>query len=75
MVGQAFNPSGISSKEIETREDNFVREWAAKTLEDRKAYWNNVQVMDKVYEGSWPWQWCAFSRAFVDGTTSGTEVR
>lgn len=65
MVGETFNPSGITSEQIQTREQVFINEWKNKTISERRTYWANMQEMDKVWVGSWPWEWCAFSRAFV----------
>jgi hypothetical protein len=70
MVGQTFNPSGITSEMIRIRENGFIIEMKAKTIDERKAYWDNVKIMIDERKAnfihcSWPWQWCAFERHFV----------
>ena len=60
-----FNPSGITSEQIKTREQTFVNEMKQKSIEERKAYWNKVKEMLEDWQGSWAWQWCVFERQFV----------
>lgn len=70
MVGETFNPSGITSKQIGDRETVFITEWQNKTLEERKSYWKGVkEVLNFRKENnihiSWEWEWGAFSRHFI----------
>ncbi len=67
MVGQTFNPSGITSKQIQTREKLFISEMKSRSLEERKAYWENVQnILRELKKNkihcSWEWEWCVFKR-------------
>lgn len=67
MVGQTFNPSGITSEQIKEREQRFLEEMKAKPLEERKEYWNNVQEILQARKKhgircSREWQWCVFER-------------
>ena len=43
-----FNTSGITSEEIKSREETFVKEMRQKTLEERKEYWENVKEIINV---------------------------
>lgn len=65
MVGETFNPTGITSEQILDREQKFVVEMKDKNIVERLAYWKNVQEMLTVWMGSWPWEWCAFKRNFI----------
>ena len=67
-----FNPSGITSQQITDREEIFISDMKAKTLEERKQYWKDVSEVIALNLGSWEWQWCAFKRYFVNYTN---EVR
>lgn len=66
MVGETFNPTGITSEEIASRELLFINEMASKDLEQRIIYWNNAKKIISLKLGSWAWEWCAFKRSFVD---------
>lgn len=66
MVGKTFNPSSITSEQIIDRETSFVSAFKETSLEMRQAYWKNVKEMQEVWQGSWPWEWCAFQRNFID---------
>lgn len=70
MVGQTFNPSGITSEQMREREGKFLAEMKAKTLLERQQYWGGVQEVLKMWKEnnircSWCWEWCAFKRGFV----------
>jgi hypothetical protein len=69
MVGQTFNPSGITSEQIRTREQGFVIEMKSKTQTERQEYWNKIKPIIDNWEYSWDWQWCVFQRHFVSGNT------
>jgi len=60
-----FNSSGITSEEINLRENKFIEEMKQKTLEERKDYWKNISECIALRLGSWEWTWCAFQRNFV----------
>lgn len=71
MLGQTFNPSGITSEQTREREVKFVAEMKAKTLQERQQYWDGVQEILKMQKEnnihcSWDWEWCAFRRGFVE---------
>jgi len=59
-----FNPSGITSEQIQEREAKFIAEWEAKTPFERNQYRSQVKEMKESWDGSWPWKWCAFERRF-----------
>jgi hypothetical protein len=65
MVGQTFNPSGITSQMLDDRERQFVEEMKSKSSEERNQYWENAQELQEIWQGSWPWEWCAFQRNFT----------
>ena len=65
QMNMGFNASGITSEQIENRENLFIEEMKAKSQEERQAYYDNIQEMDKVWTGSLPWEWCAFERNFL----------
>lgn len=67
MVGQTFNPSGITSEKIQERKERFLNEMKSKPPKDRKAYWDGVQkiLRERKEHGihcSWEWEWCVFER-------------
>jgi hypothetical protein len=59
-----FNVSGITSEQIKARESEFVETWKAKSEAERNEYKRNINKMREVWDSSWPWEWCAFQRAF-----------
>ena len=65
MVGQTFNPSGITSEQIQIRENKFIKEMESKTQQERQEYWDKLKPIIKNYQYSWDWTWCAFKRRFV----------
>ena len=67
MVGQAFNPSGITSEQIRTRENNFTDKFDKMTKEERRQYWQNTAKVREIWQGSYPWEWCVFIRHYVSG--------
>lgn len=64
MVGSTFNPSGITSQDILNREEKFVKEMKEKGLEYRKQWLQEKREIMEQWQGSWPWEWCVFSRYF-----------
>ena len=73
MVGQTFNPSGITSAEIDSREKKWVKEMKSKPQEELQAYYKNMKEMQKDWHHSYPWEWCAFERNFY--VASNGEIR
>lgn len=73
MVGQTFNPSGITAEQYDTREKNFVKEMQAKSQEELQAYYKNMKEMQKDWTCSYPWEWSAFERNFY--IASNGEIR
>lgn len=70
MAGKTFNPSGITSEQITSRENTFISEMESKTQQERQKYWDKVLDILKEREQnnihcSWSWDWCAFQRHFV----------
>lgn len=64
MTGQTFNTSGITSEQIVQRERTWVKEMQSKSQEELQAYRNNMEEMQKGWNHSYPWEWCAFERNF-----------
>lgn len=64
MLGQTFNPSGITSEIMKERENKFIAEMNAMSEQERNDYWKNAKEMQEIWTGSWPWEWCVFSRYF-----------
>ena len=73
MVGQTFNPSGITSAEIDSREKKWVKEMKSKPQEELQAYYKNMKEMQKDWHHSYPWEWSAFERNFY--VASNGEIR
>lgn len=66
MVGQTFNPSGITSEQIRERENKFITDLKNKTQHEREQYWKEREQVRQIWIGSWPWEWCIFERNFID---------
>lgn len=64
MVGQTFNPSGITSEQIDARERTYVADWQAKGEDAIQAERARINEMREGWPCSWPWEWCAFERNF-----------
>lgn len=56
MVGQTFNPSGITSEQIKSRGSKFISDMLEKPIEERIAYYNNMKEMQKIWDCSYPWE-------------------
>jgi len=70
MVGETFNPSGITGKEIDAREKIFVQNMKNLSHTERAEYWRQVKEIIEYREEnnihcSWAWEWCSFNRHFV----------
>ena len=69
QMNMGFNASGITSEQIKDRKTVFIVDMKSKSLEERQAYFDNMQEMNQVWNGSWPWEWCVFERNFTFGKT------
>jgi hypothetical protein len=59
-----FNPSGITSEQIKEREAKYIAELKAAGEAAIQAEREKILEMREEWRGSWPWEWCAFSRHF-----------
>lgn len=65
MVGQTFNPSGITAEELKAKDEDFRAKYEAMTFQERVEVWNKIKAWDEVNDYSWPRAWCLFEQEFV----------
>ena len=59
-----FNPSGITAEQIDAREKEYLQELSTLNKKEIQEIRDQINTLKTDWQGSWPWEWCAFSRHY-----------